>query len=315
MKRITMLLVLLALTNLKYCYAQFYNFEHKVEPYVEFDDGQRIDNDFQNENYYFQLPRWFKLFDGLIDSPLIVGKNGFAVVTTPEFSFAMDPFIAGLEKRDNSSSLTGKFDTLSNGSITAKIQWKNMGLQKHDPGDFVNFQLWIKLDSQLVEFHYGPSRVTSDSAFEDGNNQGPQIVLAKLKPDFSSVYEIFAVYNDNGVPKSLFQSFDTYTGAPADGTVMRFVANNLSSVKPIVGQTHLAYPNPVSNTLNLNGSFSGNEEMSIYDVNGKEVLRIDEIGDRREFDLSPLSSGVYYLLIETANNVLRQKIIKNHQVH
>lgn len=292
-------------------FAQFYEFETRTETYKEFQNGQKIDDDFQNENYYFQLPRWFRLFDDIIDAPLIVGKNGFAVVTTPNFSFAMDPFIAGLKKRDNSSAITGKFDTMYNGSIIAKIQWKNMGLEKHDTGDFVNFQLWINLDSQLVEFRYGPSKVTSDSAFDDGSNQGPQIVLAKLTPDFFTVHEIYAIYEDNGTPKSLYQSFDTYTGAPKEGTLMRFVPNAITSVKTAQIESDICYPNPVVKSFTLQGKYTGNENLKIYDLNGKIVLNVDEILDQRTFSISNLNKGVYILEIKSIDKIVRQKIIKN----
>ena len=67
------------------------------------------------------------------------------------------------------------------------------------------------------------------------------------------------------------------------------------------------YPNPANNLLYLNG-FVVNSKISIYDLNGKMLINDKII--KNQIDISYLQSGVYTMKIETANEIVTKKFVK-----
>lgn len=69
----------------------------------------------------------------------------------------------------------------------------------------------------------------------------------------------------------------------------------------------IIFPNPAKGILNIN--YNGNQvkEITIYNGFGLKVL--NEIGKPIEIDISHLHSGVYYIVLNTNNIVMREKLI------
>ena len=76
----------------------------------------------------------------------------------------------------------------------------------------------------------------------------------------------------------------------------------------------MAYPNPASTQLNLNyvSSTSGKGRFSVLDVMGKEHwvrdTQLVEGENRMELDLQNLSSGMYFVRVETQTGAQMVKI-------
>jgi hypothetical protein len=70
------------------------------------------------------------------------------------------------------------------------------------------------------------------------------------------------------------------------------------------------YPNPTTGkvTLKLSKLISGN--LAILDVTGRILLSDQLNGLSHELDLSALSSGTYYVQIQSENASLTKKVIK-----
>ena len=66
------------------------------------------------------------------------------------------------------------------------------------------------------------------------------------------------------------------------------------------------YPNPVKDYLNID--YSNSERISIYNILGKEVIRI---GNQNTVDVSTLSKGVYFIKVSDGVNSSTKKFIKN----
>ena len=64
------------------------------------------------------------------------------------------------------------------------------------------------------------------------------------------------------------------------------------------------YPNPANNFVNITSQFSGNKNVAVYDVLGKQVINTTISSDR--LDISNLTSGIYMLNI-TQNGVSSTK--------
>ncbi|UPK67417.1 reprolysin-like metallopeptidase [Chitinophaga filiformis] len=74
----------------------------------------------------------------------------------------------------------------------------------------------------------------------------------------------------------------------------------------------LVFPNPVNNVVNVNlTGFKGKSEVSIFDVNGRVVLRREMNPVNTQLDVSALPAGVYMVRIKNgAKDVSMTKIIK-----
>ena len=70
--------------------------------------------------------------------------------------------------------------------------------------------------------------------------------------------------------------------------------------------TFMIYPNPVRNTLHIEGDLDGSQ-MSIYDIMGRKVL---EAEGQNELSVGDLCDGLYFIRVITAEGrVLNQKFI------
>lgn len=71
------------------------------------------------------------------------------------------------------------------------------------------------------------------------------------------------------------------------------------------------YPNPVYEDLHINGN-TEIKSITIYSLAGKlcKQVRLSDKTNNYSLNLSELSSGVYFFLIETSNGIKSQKIIK-----
>ena len=69
----------------------------------------------------------------------------------------------------------------------------------------------------------------------------------------------------------------------------------------------ILYPNPVTNQLNI-ASDSKIEKVMIYSLTGELVRSID--GELKTIDISTLSSGNYFIKVQTEHGVFNQRIIK-----
>jgi hypothetical protein len=68
-------------------------------------------------------------------------------------------------------------------------------------------------------------------------------------------------------------------------------------------------PNPVRDILTIQAAEVSLEAISVSDINGRIIMKADP--RQRQLDLSALSSGVYFLRIDSASGTLTRKIIKN----
>ena len=90
------------------------------------------------------------------------------------------------------------------------------------------------------------------------------------------------------------------------------VANTsgVENIKNSVSQ-YTIYPNPVVNELNINFNSQVEAKISIINVTGQEVKRIESSGkDYLKTDISNLPSGIYFAKINTINKTETIKFIK-----
>ena len=82
------------------------------------------------------------------------------------------------------------------------------------------------------------------------------------------------------------------------------------SVKPAANEVSLKmYPNPASNTLNINSSRAF-KNIRIYDIAGAEVMNVQGGTEIMSVDISSLSSGVYYVSFNYGDQIVVRKLVK-----
>ncbi|MCL2040844.1 MAG: S8 family serine peptidase [Bacteroidales bacterium] len=90
-------------------------------------------------------------------------------------------------------------------------------------------------------------------------------------------------------------------------------AAGLVSISEIAdGSSIIIYPNPTSGELRVESGELRVESVEIFDVFGRNVSRLtSHISHPISIDISHLPAGVYFLRIQTENNVVTRKVIKN----
>jgi hypothetical protein len=138
--------------------------------------------------------------------------------------------------------------------------------------------------------------------FDDANNDGYVAFKIKTKPTlingdtFSNTASIYFDYNFPIVTNTATTTIQQVLNVPD------FEFSNYFSL----------YPNPVSDVLNI--STKGNIEISsinIYNTLGQLVLVIPNAKDSKTVDVSSLTSGHYFIKINSDKGTSNTKFVKN----
>ncbi|MGN7824123.1 reprolysin-like metallopeptidase [Chitinophaga sp. 22536] len=100
------------------------------------------------------------------------------------------------------------------------------------------------------------------------------------------------------------------TASRTDNDVV--VSKEGTDIKEIKGQKVDIFPNPVNNIVNISlTGFTGKSEVSMLDVNGREVLRREVGLVNSQLDISSLPPGVYLIRVKNGvKQVYLKKIVK-----
>lgn len=82
-----------------------------------------------------------------------------------------------------------------------------------------------------------------------------------------------------------------------------------------INKTLKIYPNPVTNTNELNVSFAVNAsaKISVYTLLGKEVLQDRLLNEKsKKIDISTLSNGMYLMQLQLDNITITKKFVVNN---
>ncbi len=93
--------------------------------------------------------------------------------------------------------------------------------------------------------------------------------------------------------------------------LMVSVSPTLSMDNPSLLDEVKIYPNPTSNYLFIELPTVNNDLYSIYDINGRLLLKGDLASENNRIDISKLNSGVYILKVSTLRGEVLKRILKN----
>ena len=298
MKKITLFAFLLV------CFwgqAQNYSFLKTTATYSDLQNPISISNGevWDDPEYPVFLPFDFTVSNAITNT-LFVNDSYIAFVTTDNFVHVVSPF--GNDLIDRGGDTSYKIDG-NVGSRVAKIEFKNCGsFDDNSLTMFVNFQIWLYETTNVIEFRYGASSVTSPEDFYDGETGGlvAVAILDSLEEETLEGSLFLAGLASN---PTLTTAFTNLNGTPENGTVYRFTPTTLSTENHDLDNFAL-YPNPTADILNFGIDTLG-LDYTIRDMTGKTIQ--EGILNQPILDVKSLQSGMYFIRIE---NYKTQKFVK-----
>ncbi len=116
---------------------------------------------------------------------------------------------------------------------------------------------------------------------------------------------------DKSIWKLYFTGFDYTTGTYS------FVKTkmNATGINDFSERSLTVYPNPASREINVIHDFSGNTEITIYNIAGQPVLKTQKSEgtglNKNILNISALPTGVYSLQVRSGNDVKTIKFLKD----
>lgn len=192
-----------------------------------------------------------------------------------------------------------------------KIEWLNVGFYAEGSmsGTFNNttsFQLWLYENTNVFEYHYGPSNITDPTlvhmfgapaaAFVENLNQNSGFEWGGFwgvsgTPDSPTITPLTTneVLIAQGIP-----SYALLNGEPAEGTVYRFAPTFINVEENSLASFDV-YPNPTSGILNVFNPTQENIAAQILSSEGKIVSVETLAAGRNTIQLNHLAAGFYVL--------------------
>ena len=197
------------------------------------------------------------------------------------------------------------------GSRIFKLEWENAGFYDDDSGNYyINLQLWLYENSDMIEIHYGPSNIESSLYNWQGDFCGVFNFNEKEETaDGYSLEEIEGNYEFNYNIIDDFFEPNYFTTLPENGTVFRFYpeyAVNMDEFETVIN----TYPNPTTDFLNIENTEQNNIVYQIVSVDGEIIKRGYSNDAVIRIDVQSLNSGMYLLTGEKGDNRFKKSFIK-----
>lgn len=194
-----------------------------------------------------------------------------------------------------------------------KIEWLNVGFYEDGAanGTYTNttsFQLWLYENSNIFEYHYGPSNISDPTlvhmfgapacAFVENLNQNSGFEwdgFWSISGNTDSPTITPLTTNDVLMAQG-FPANAVLSGEPTEGTVYRF-APTFVHVEENSLATFDVYPNPTSGLLNVFNPTQTSVVAQILSSEGK-IIQVETLtSGRNSIQTNELASGFYLLLI------------------
>ncbi len=211
------------------------------------------------------------------------------------------------------------------GNQICKIEWKNVGFYSEfeDDGvstDFTNFQLWLYESTGNIEIHFGPNSVTDPNLCYD-DETGPFIGIYaaynfNTLNNLSSALELTGPANSPTAQASN-EPYLTFTdGTVSNGKVYHFTRTLVGLEDQLLTENDFSlWPNPTKDEVWVSLSNKTGDQARLVLTNQLgQILETKEIPssqkNERQFDLSKLDAGLYFVSLVQGNQRLTKKVIK-----
>lgn len=126
---------------------------------------------------------------------------------------------------------------------------------------------------------------------------------------------VYFVQDTAGTDKSIWKLYFTGFSGSATGTYS-FVKKNLgvTGINNFSERNLTVYPNPASREINVIHDFSGNTEITVYNISGQPVFKTQNFEspglNKNTLNISTLPTGIYSLRVRSGNEVKTVKFLK-----
>jgi hypothetical protein len=279
----------------------------------------------------FKIPLGFTTdIGGISTSSFIIGLE-YGIVTAPATDTAGDintfiPFGADLEDRNLTPTPISPIRYAVTGSSPDrifKLEFFNAGFSDErfkfgTNKDSVDFQVWIYETTNIIEFRYGPSKITNPSAYFDG--PAPLIGYGKKLNILDFTCEkVYSLSGSPSAPKvdsivSMSSASTVLSAYPANGTVYRFVPKNIAaSIGEIdITQSIKVYPTSASSIVNVDYKFKERGTAEILNLSGQKIhAEYVLTNGLNTINIDNLPSGNYLLKIVNSEGNAVYKFAKD----
>lgn len=302
-------------------FAQSYTFSVKQEPYQKLQHSIAVTppgvmRGIAIIHIGFRMPFYFF---GLKMDSITMFSRGYMGLTQKNNSltYGVSPCAAWARERypdwSNmySSTMEMDIDTVNNKRIT-KLEYNNVGFNydnQTDTTNFFNAQVWFYEDSNIVEFHYGPSR--TDNAVWMPDYEGPYAGIDSAEN--AVLYNITGNSANPVISSNNSLNLDQF---PANGTVYRFTptSNTHTGVKEVNTISFNLYPNPANDnvTIALEQVEKSCPKVILMDIQGRTIKTITETETAQplvQIPLNDVPAGIYFVRVETASGSAMGKLL------
>ncbi len=293
-----------------------YLFSNYTSPFTPIEEATSLDGGAIWDDPTWTVPLGFTFYTANDTiTTLYVGEMGSTVygIQNDSLSDIFLPYYDDIANADNDTLVSPVSYVIQGppGFQICKIEWLNVGFYNDwaTNGTYTSttsFQLWLYENSNVFEFHYGPSNVTNasvthmfgapaaayvenlnqNSGFEwdgfwsvSGNTDTPAIT--SLTPN--------DILLAQGIPSAALLN-----GEPAEGTVYRF-APTFVNVEETSLATFNVFPNPTNGLLNVFNPTQQSVVAQILSSDGK-IIQVETLtAGRNSIQTNQLASGFYLL--------------------
>jgi hypothetical protein len=316
--------------------SQTYNFSVSTGSYSDLTGSISLNNGMTWDDPQFTIPIGFNFqyFNTTMNQIFLddLGLGGELSSDTSETGIyaLLIPYGADIIDRgydfNVDSSTTGSLSNVSyilegtSGNRILKIEWKNVGFYSeleddNISSDFTNFQLWLYEGSNDIEIHFGPNSITQPNLSFDGETGSYVGLFPEYDFDNDSVIGNGIVLSGNPSSPNALSVDSIYAnylnGVILNGTIYKFTKSAVGISELMSDFLKISiYPNPSDDYFNI--SFDNVEfnisSISILNTNGQKAKEINF--DNDVIDISDLSSGTYFVQLNTKSGIALKKLIK-----
>jgi hypothetical protein len=319
-----------------------YQFQKLTEPYQDLTGATSLNEGMQwdDPDYHFQMGMNIDIFGNTFNELYLnmmgcglsnlsddeLGKSTQYLMLTPLFSDMIDRCYGESAKahkgeKEKGIHRDGKSGSCSNlsyklegpvGNRIFKLEWNNVSLYDVVDSCFLNMQVWLYENGNIIEFRYGPSYVSTDDwAMYAEEGIQPLFAVADL---YSEIGNAATLYGDPDNPTfkcipltdTTSVDFLSYglSRQPSANTVYRFTPHITGIAGHTVSNISIQ-PNPVRDRLTISGVETA--DIQIFDVTGHLVMTGTYNGS---MDVSNLPQGAYFVNISTSDQQIMKKLVK-----
>lgn len=175
--------------------------------------------------------------------------------------------------------------------------------------DSMNMQIWLYETSNIVEFHFGPSKISkpSDYFYLGGSPMIGYVKNADLSGfTFTKLFSLKGSFVNPDLDSLTSSSVepDVMSSYPAEGTVYRFIPKEVAASigESVIASDFRVYPTSVIDEVYVESLNELPAIVSLLNLNGQKMMDKQNINKgKNAINIGFLPAGTYFLQVKTEN--------------